>query len=141
MKLIKCTIPNIASDLGHSFNWTPLAYNHDKLFNRVFGDDAILSHRPASNIREDKDNYYVDVDIPGVKKDEVKLDLKDNVLFLSTEIKEEKEGSYRRTSYSQSYSLPENINQDKIKAVLEDGVLKVTLAKAEEQKAKSITIA
>jgi HSP20 family protein len=141
MKLIRYTIPNIASDLSHSFNWEPIAFNHEQLFNRAFSDDAILSHKPVSNIREDKDNYYVDVDIPGVKKDEIKLNLNRNVLSLSTEIKEEKEGNYRRTSYSQSYSLPENIDQDKIKAELEDGVLKVTLPKAEEQKAKSITIA
>lgn len=97
---------------------------------------------PAVNITESKDEYHVSLAAPGLKKSDFKIDLEGNMLSIGSEkeeSKEEKEGTYTRkeysySSFSRSFTLPEEINQDKIEATYEDGVLKLRLPKKEDAK-------
>jgi len=106
---------------------------------------------PAVNITENKDEYNVSLAVPGMKKDDFKIDVNGNMLTISCEkdeTKEEKDKKYTRkeysyTSFSRSFTLPEEINQEKIEAKYEDGVLKLSLPRKEEAKkatAKQISV-
>lgn len=109
-----------------------------------------LSHSltvPATNITETKDEYKVTVAAPGLKKSDFKIDVQGNMLTISSEredTKEEKDARYTRKEYSyssfnRSFTLPEEVNQDKIEASYEDGVLRLTLPKKEEAKRVSLS--
>ena len=84
---------------------------------------------------------------PGLKKSDFKIEVEGNMLTISSEkeeSKEEKETRYTRkeysyTSFSRSFTLPEEVNKEKIDAVYEDGVLKLTLPKMEEAKKAAAT--
>ena len=101
---------------------------------------------PAVNITENKSNYEVSLAVPGVKKDDFRIDVEGNILTISSkkeETKEEKEKKFSRkeynySSFSRSFSLPDEVNKEKIDAVYQDGVLKLTLPKTEEAK-KAVT--
>ena len=106
---------------------------------------------PAVNITEQKDEYLVSLAAPGLKKEDFKIDVDGNMLTISSEKeekKEEKEEKYTRkeysySSFSRSFTLPEEINQEKIDAKYEDGVLKISLPRKEEAKklsAKQIAV-
>jgi HSP20 family protein len=102
---------------------------------------------PAVNITENKDDYKVSVAAPGLKKNDFKIDLEGNMLTISSEkeeSKEDKDARYTRKEYSyssfrRSFALPEKVNQDKIEASYEDGVLKVMLPKKEEAKKLAVS--
>ena len=102
---------------------------------------------PAVNVKEDNNQYVMEVAVPGLKKDQVNMSIdKDGYLTLSIENKNEqkdenkKEHYLRRefsyTSYRQSYALPDNVDADKIEANVADGVLKVVLPKVEKKEEK-----
>ena len=94
---------------------------------------------PAVNTREADDAYYVEVDLPGVKKEDISIDVKDNVLTISGERKveeERKEDEFYRVEsfygkFERSFSLPEDVDADKIEAEAKDGVLTVKIPKAQ----------
>ncbi|WP_143306409.1 Hsp20/alpha crystallin family protein [Chitinophaga vietnamensis] len=100
---------------------------------------------PAVNISEDKDSYKVSMACPGIKKEDLKIDVDGKVLTISAEseeTKEEKEKTYSRqeynySSFSRSFTLPETVQLDKIEAHYDDGVLKLKLPKKEEVKQAS----
>ena len=116
----------------------------------LFDDDffPVLSNRsssmPAVNIREDEKNYVLELAIPGIDKKDLKIDVNEDVLTISSETKNETEESsngYKRkefsyTSFCRSFYVPENVNRDKIDANYKDGVLSVELPKQEEEKNK-----
>lgn len=95
---------------------------------------------PAVNIKEDKDNFLVSLAAPGMKKDDFQIDMEGNMLSISCEkeeTKEEKEVKFNRkeynyTSFCRSFTIPEDVNKEKIEAKYEDGVLKLVLPKKEE---------
>jgi HSP20 family protein len=97
---------------------------------------------PAVNITEHKDEYLVSLAVPGMKKDDFKIDLDGNMLTISSEKEENKEEKdkkftrkeYNYSSFSRSFTLPEEINKEKIEAKYEDGVLKIALPRKEEAK-------
>lgn len=100
---------------------------------------------PAVNIIEHKDEYQVSLAVPGMKKDDFKIDVDGNMLTISSEkeeSKEEKEKKFTRkeynySSFSRSFTLPEEINKEKIEAKYEDGVLRIALPRKEEAKKPS----
>ncbi len=102
---------------------------------------------PSANIIEEKDSYKVSVAAPGLKKNDFNIDVEGNMLTISSEkeeTKEDKEAQYTRkeynySSFSRSFTLPEEVNQDKIEAQYEDGVLKLTLPKKEEAKKAALS--
>ena len=111
-----------------------------------FDDDffPVLSNRtnpvPAVNIKEDDKNYVLDLAIPGIDKKDLKIDMNEDVLTISSEAKSESEESkdgYRRkefsfSAFSRSFYIPENVNREKIEANYKDGVLSVSLPKQDE---------
>jgi HSP20 family protein len=104
--------------------------------------------RPVVDIYENEDTVVVKAELPGVDKKDIKVDLKDGVLTLSGERSHEKEvkeeNYYRKErtfgSFHRSFSVPAEIDPDKIKAELKDGVLKVEIPKPEEKKPKKIAV-
>jgi HSP20 family protein len=102
---------------------------------------------PAVNITEQKDDYLVSLAAPGLKKDDFHIDVDGNMLTISCEKeenKEEKDIRYNRREYSyssfeRSFTLPDEVNKDKIDAKYEDGILKLVLPKKEEAKKAGIS--
>ena len=103
---------------------------------------------PAVDIAERENEYTVNVELPGVSKDDVKITMQDNILTIRGEKKEEKESkgsSFHRVersygSFQRSFTLPTRVQSDKIEATYKDGILSVTLPKAEEAKPKQIEV-
>ena len=95
---------------------------------------------PAVNIKENEKDFELELAIPGRKKEDFNIEVDDHVLTISAETKSEenvKEENYTRKEFSyesfkRSFTLPETVNEDKINAAYEDGVLKFTLPKKEE---------
>src|SRR6516165_5048563 len=103
---------------------------------------------PAVDVLEEKDAYLIQVELPGIKKEDIHVELKDGNLVLSGERKTEKLADgvkYRHaervaTKFWRSFSLPETIKQAAIEAIYKDGVLEVRIPKAEEAKPRQIEI-
>ena len=111
---------------------------------------GISSFTPVVNSREADDAYYVEVDLPGVKKSDIVIDVKDNVLSISGERKiknEIKESDYykvesRYGKFTRSFTLPKDVDTDKIVANSKNGVLEVKIPKQKiiDKKPKKIEI-
>jgi HSP20 family protein len=109
---------------------------------------APASFVPAFDLYEDKDKLTVRAELPGLKKNQIHLNLQDDVLTVSGERKQEadveKSDFVRRErafgSFERSVTLPYPVNQSAISAKFEDGVLTITLPKAEEAKPRQIAI-
>ena len=120
-------------------------------FNDNFFDTDLMPHvnatAPAVNVKESEKAYTMEVAAPGLKKDMVKMNIdKDGYLNVSIEHKaekkdEKKEEHYLRrefsySNYSQSYALPEDADQEKISAEVNDGVLKIEIPKVAKEEKK-----
>lgn len=119
-----------------------------KPWNEWFDNDGLwgrVANIPAVNITEHKDEYRVSLAAPGLKKDDFKIDVDGNMLSISSEKEESKEEKdkkftrkeYSYSSFSRSFTLPEEVNKEKIEAKYEDGVLKISLPRKEEAKKTS----
>jgi HSP20 family protein len=97
---------------------------------------------PAVNITEHEKEYKVALAVPGMKKEDFKIDVDGNMLTISSEKEESKEEKdkkftrkeYNYSSFSRCFTLPEEVNKEKIDAKYEDGVLKISLPRKEEAK-------
>ena len=114
-------------------------------------EQSEFDFNPTINTREGEDAYYLEVDLPGLKKDEIDIRIEDNTLIISGErrVKNEmkRENYYKIESsfgkFSRSFALPDDIDVDKINAESENGVLEIVVPKlevAEVEKVKKITI-
>lgn len=112
----------------------------DRNFNARFGDSRVTI--PAVNIVESEDAFVLDLASPGMKKDDFRIKLDNNVLTISSEKREENEEKtekysrkeFNYCSFSRSFTLPKSIDLDKIKADYKDGILQVSLPKREDAK-------
>jgi HSP20 family protein len=103
---------------------------------------------PNVDVSETKDEIVVTAEMPGLKKEDIKLSVQDNVITLSGEKKseeEKKDANFYRLersfgSFCRSFTLPTPVEAEKIKASFKDGILKVTLPKSEKVKPKEIPI-
>lgn len=116
---------------------------NDNFFNNVLS--RVNTTAPAVNVKEDGDKYTMEVAVPGIKKEYVRIDLnKDGDLELAIENKlehheeeprkeEHKEHYLRRefsySNYQQNYVLPDDVDRDKISAKVDNGILEITLPK------------
>jgi len=99
---------------------------------------------PAVNIREDDKAFYLELAVPGMGKKDLRIEVKDDVLTISSEHKEEKndeQDGYRRkefsySSFCRSFYLPEDVNSESIGASYIDGILHVEIPRLEEEKKK-----
>jgi HSP20 family protein len=123
----------------------------DDFFRPGWFDDSFTGIRsltvPAVNITDSKDDFIVSLAVPGMKKSDFTIDVEGNMITISCEkeeTKEEKEKKFTRkeynfSSFSRSFTLPDEVLRDKIDARYEDGVLKLVLPKKEEAKKLSIS--
>jgi HSP20 family protein len=117
-------------------------FNADRLFHPRWLEREFEQTMPAVNIRENGKQFYIDVAAPGFSKDDFKINVEANILTISAEKEEEKSEDderiarkeYSYSSFSRSFTLPENSNGDKIDAHYENGILKLMLPKKEEAK-------
>jgi HSP20 family protein len=134
-----------------------IATLQDRL-NRAFGSSVARSDRqdemslgawaPPVDIAEEKDRILITAELPGFREDEVSVQIEDGMLTLSGERQFEKETdgkSYHRVerSYGQfvrSFSLPNNVDRERIKANFTNGLLQVELPKREDAKPRTIKI-
>lgn len=127
---------NRTNDFGSLLDnfFAPNLWNNRDAFSR----EAV----PAVNIAENDNDYRIEVAAPGLKKDDINIDLDENVLTISSEQedkKEENEENYTRKEFSycsfkRSFVLPDNVNADKIEAHHKDGVLEINIPKEEQKK-------
>ncbi|MFD2585822.1 Hsp20/alpha crystallin family protein [Croceitalea marina] len=104
------------------------------------GMENLNSNVPAVNILENETGFELELAIPGFKKDDFNVEIDDNVLTISSELKSEKENNednYTRrefsyTSFKRAFTLPETIDEAKINANYENGILRLSLPKKEE---------
>jgi HSP20 family protein len=111
-------------------------------FENDFHTTKTNCHAPAVNILEDEKQFLLEFAIPGMKKEDFKINLENQVLTVSSEMKEENEevkSNYTRrefgyNSFSRSFTVPKNIVADKIKADYKDGILNISVPKDEKTK-------
>jgi HSP20 family protein len=143
--------------------WNPWkeALSVDEEADRMFGDlvsgrfgrwihperrDSYFS--PVVDVSEVEDEYIIRAELPGINQEDVKVSVHDHTLSIKGEKKlqkEEKERNFHRVersygSFERTFSLGAGVDSGKAKAKFKDGVLEIRLAKAEEAKAKDITI-
>jgi HSP20 family protein len=119
---------------------------------RLFGDPGSLPARgrlaPSVDIAEDDERYVVTVELPGSRKEDITVEMKDQILTIRGEKRNEREEKNEHSrwiersygTFSRSFALPANAVADRIKADFREGVLTVEVEKAEETKAKTISI-
>jgi len=140
MKLIHYGLPQIVrfNDMDRwfdqalgNFNFRPSLYNQGRRPNRL---------TPAVDLYEDDNNFYARIELPGVKKKEIDVKLENALLTISGNQKSTKKEGEQNLSFNRSFSIPDGIQGDKIKATYEDGILTVTLPKVELSKPKLIEV-
>jgi len=115
-------------------NWLSDFFDNDRFF-----DSALLKSQtlPAVNVKENEKNFEIELAAPGLSKKDFKITAENGVLTISSEKKEEeekKEKGYTRkefsySSFSRSFVLPDNANQEDVKATYQDGVLQLLIGK------------
>jgi len=114
-------------------------------------NDDVAAHwkwNPIVDIYEDEGTYVVAAEIPGVDKKDIEIDVKDRVLTLKGERSADSEvdegNFYRRERvhgrFARTFTLPLDVDPDKIDASFKDGVLTIKIPKPEERKPKMITV-
>ena len=113
------------------------------------GTSQLLSGwTPALDVHEDKENFIVKAELPGMKREDIDVSLHDGALSISGERKSEtkhEDAEVHRTErffgrFQRTVALPASVAADKVKAQYKDGVLTVTLPKTEEAKPKQIDV-
>ena len=128
-------------------------FNHlldDSFFRPGRSDDdlSLGTWHPVVDMYDEDDRVVIKAELPGVDKKDIAVDVKDRVLTLSGERtydnEVEEENYYRREraygKFQRTFSLPADVDSDKIKADFKDGLLKIEVPKPEKQKPKNITI-
>lgn len=132
----------------------PFTTFRDEL-NRLFGGSAFepsldaLNHwAPAVDVYEDKESVIVQAELPGLKKEEIEISLHENLLTIAGERKQESKEDSAAVSRSERYfgrfqrsvGLPKAVDASKVKAAYKDGLLTITLPKAEEARPRQIQV-
>lgn len=124
-------------------------FDHDVFPSSWFDDELTMGNwKPAVDIYDNDDNIVIKAELPGVESKDVEVEVKDRVLTLKGERcheKEVKEENYHRKEmafgkFQRSFTLPGDIDADKIKADFKDGILKIDIPKPEENKPKKISV-
>ncbi len=123
----------------------------DRVFESPFGSllrplGSLNRWNPAVDVYQDKDQFTVYAEIPGLKKEEIEISFHGDTLTIGGERKREgnKEDGFRSErffgKFQRSLTLPLPVNREQVNATHKDGILKVVLPKAEEAKPKQITV-
>jgi HSP20 family protein len=141
--------------------WTPsreimgIQGEMNRMFDNFFGtprrvekDDRVLYWTPRVDVEEADDQFVVTVELPGLNKDDVKIEVKDHVLTFTGEKKTENEKKdrnihlYERAygKFCRTFTLPDNVDVDKIEAGFKDGILHIDIPKTEEAKPRRVEV-
>lgn len=141
--------------------WDPFRELEDvtNRLNRIFGQSlarsesgqnmlAVADWAPSVDISETDSAYLIKGEIPGVKKEDVKVTIQDGMLTIQGERRQEKEEKGKKFhriecsygSFARSFRVPSDADENSVKAEFKDGMLNVTLAKSEKAKPKSINV-
>ena len=135
------------SDSNQNFptlsNWLDDIFNRDlpSVFSSNFNTGITL---PKVNIKETADDFMIEMAIPGLKKSDFHIDIENQVLSISSETKDEKVHKdenytcreFDYSSFKRTFSVPESVNNKKINASYNEGILSILLPKKEEVKQK-----
>lgn len=134
-------------------NMTLYGTNPLDLIDQIFYGDELLSsqHRtPVIDILDEDGRYLIEAELPGLSEKDVRLEVKDATLFLSTaksEAKDEKKANgrwlrreRREFQFSRSFALPEDVDAEKIEATFRDGLLSVNLPKKPESSPRIVPV-
>ena len=139
--------------------WRPLGEidSFRREMNRMFDNfftseseagETLSTWYPLVDVKETKDDFVLSSEVPGMKKDDIKISISENTLSLKGEKKEETKKDEQNChrierrfgSFQRSFTLPTQVQGNKVKASYNDGVLTITLPKKEEVKPKEIPI-
>lgn len=109
------------------------------LFDDFMGWEAGF-RQPAVDLYEDDHSYYARLELPGLKKNEIDLELENSVLTISSTKSEETKDVKSSYSFQRSLSVPDGVALNKLSAKYEDGILTVAMPKEESRKARQITV-
>jgi len=122
------------------FNETDRPYLHGPAF-------TLETNSPRTNLLENGDKFEVRAELPGISKDDISIKIQGNYLEISGKrVIETPEGykSHRNersaTTFSRSFTLPDEVDAEKVDAALKDGILYLTLPKSETAKPRQVTI-
>ncbi|MBJ7882463.1 Hsp20/alpha crystallin family protein [Gelidibacter salicanalis] len=144
------TMPKDSNDVSTQRNTSPSFSSWvDNLLENGMGTGFLSNFNagmtlPAVNIKENAEEYFLEIAVPGMKKSDFNIDVDNKVLSISSESKEEKEvkeENYTRrefgyASFKRTFTLPDTVESDKISATYKEGILSVHLPKKEEAKEK-----
>jgi len=125
------------NELRRGFNYLNSVFNQ---LEEGKAPESAVDFIPTVNTREADDAYYVEVDLPGIKKEDISIDVDENVLTVSGERKvseEQKEENYYKVEsrfgrFERSFTLPEDVDAEKIEAESKDGVLQIRIPKVQQ---------
>jgi HSP20 family protein len=120
--------------LDRAYNLSRLSSPTNSLFSRSFKESFRV------DVYDDADNYYVLAELPGVEKGDLDIQLENAILSISGERKFKTRNEESTLKFARSLTIADDINTANVSAKLEDGVLKITLPKAEERKPKAISV-
>jgi len=137
------TVDLLRREMDHFFDdLVPFSWSRDN------GGKALGTWTPSADITEDEKEYLIRMDIPGMEKDDIKVNFQDGRVTITgerkAEEKEEKKDHIRQEryygSFYRSFTLPEKVKEENIQASFKNGVLKLVIPKAEVVKPKSIKV-
>lgn len=126
----------------NQFNPILGGFLNDEFVNRLFDTPDVKSTIPSVNISETKSHFSIELAAPGYVKDDVRVKIEDDLLTISSEKKVESElneatclrREFSFSNFKRSFTLPDNIDREKIDARMENGILTVILPKKDEKK-------
>jgi HSP20 family protein len=119
--------------------WTPFA-EMEKLFAATNGE-RIVGFTPAVDVVEGDSKFELHADLPGVKQEDLDIQIDKDVLTIRGERKLARKGERVAGAFSRAFTLPKHVDVEKIAASLKDGVLTVTLPKRPEAQPRQIKVA
>ena len=115
----------------------------DQFFNDLSYDPrfSLMNTNNVSNYyNENEKEYYLTMDVPGMSKDDIEVTFDNNRLKISGQRKSDKYDSYKYGKMERTFSVPSNVETDKISAKIDNGVLKVLLQKAKSSLGRKISV-
>jgi len=136
-----------------SRDWNQLQTMMDRMLEEYSWPKNRLANKefafnPSCEVTEDKNHYLLKFDLPGLSKEQVKIEIHDNQLAVSGERKEEKKEEGKKQhmteisygSFLRTFTLPTNIDPEKVEAKFDNGVLSIAIAKGNTASARQVTI-
>lgn len=140
----KTMLPVMRSSIPSLMN----EFLNDDWFDGLFNIAPVKNSIATVNIIEEKEQYLLEIAAPGLDKEDFKIDLRDNVLTISAEKKQENEEKNKKflrrefsyCSFKRSFNLPEHVDFKKIEAKHKNGILAISIPKKEEAKNEEVRV-